>query len=187
MYRLIWRGRFYEVWQRPEALGTPILEHLPLGAGDQAAAVPSCKDVLRLGDEANRAGGVLATVRRPPATVFPLSQASHPVSWATYSGSPDVIYPSRSGTLEATVGVPVAGRYGVWLGGSFRRRLAVSVDGRRVGAARHQLNYPGLYMPFGDVDLTAGSHDVVLRYSPANLSPGSGGPIPSYVGLGRSF
>jgi hypothetical protein len=183
-YRLVWQGRFYDVWQRPAAPGTRILEHLSLGGGDQATGVPKCSDVLRIASEANQAGGSLVAVVRPPAVVFPLSQAAHPTSWATYSGSPAVIYPSRSGTLEAKVSVPTAGRYGVWLGGSFRRHLEVRVDGRLVGQGRHELNHPGVYTPMGEVDFTAGSHDVELRYSPANLSPGSGGAIPPYAALG---
>jgi hypothetical protein len=184
IYRLVWQGRFYDVWQRPVAPRTRILEHLSLGGGDQATAVPRCSDVLRIASEAKRPGGSLVAVIRQPAVVFPLSQAAHPTSWATYSGSPEVIYPSRSGQLQAKVDVPTTGRYGVWLGGSFRRRLKVLVDGRLLGQGQNELNHPGVYTPMGEIELTAGSHDVELLYSPANLSPGSGGAIPSYAALG---
>ena len=53
-YRLVSQGRFYEVWQRPEVVDRPILEHLPLGTDLQPAAVPSCAEVLRLGEVAGR-------------------------------------------------------------------------------------------------------------------------------------
>jgi hypothetical protein len=118
-------------------------------------------------------------VQRPPATVLQLSQASYPSSWQAYSGSPNVVYPSPSGTLSATVASPARGRYGIWLGGSFRRKLELSIDGRRLAAARDRLSHLGVYTPLGARKLAAGVHRVVLRYSAASLRPGSGGaPFP---------
>ena len=113
-------------------------------------------------------------VSRPLATVVGLANSTHPADWTTYSGSPLVIYPSRSGTLEVTASVPTAGR-GLWLAGSFRRQLDVLVDGRPLATARDRLTHPGVVTPFGQLDLTAGRHLVKLRYSSVNLRPGSGG------------
>jgi hypothetical protein len=176
VYRLVWSGRFYSAWQRPDPLRVRILDHLPLGTDVTAAAVPRCAEVLRLARRAAGKGGRLAAVSRPQPIVLALSKGAYPPSWQSYSGSPDVVYPGRSGTLTSTMTVPSAGRYGVWLGGSFRRRLEVLVDGRTIGTRRHQLNHPGDYTPMGNVDLTAGRHSVTLRYSAADLLPGSGGP-----------
>jgi hypothetical protein len=176
VYRLVWSGTFYDVWQRPEPLQVRILDHLPLGTDLTAAAVPHCADVLRLARAAAASGGRLAAVIRPQPIVVPLSSGRFPATWQAYSGSPDVVYPARSGTLTANVMVPTSGRYGVWLGGSFRRWLELSVDGRVIGIRRHQLNHPGDYTPMGKTVLTAGQHFVTLRYSAANLLPGSGGP-----------
>jgi hypothetical protein len=176
VYKLVWKGRYYDVWQRPDPLRTRILEHLPLGGVVQPAAVPRCGDVLRLARLAGHRDGRLAAVRRPPATVLQLSRASYSPTWQSFSRAPDVVYPAPSGTLTASAVVPTTGRYGLWLGGSFRRRLELSVDGQRVADARDQLNRPGEYTPLGDVELRAGLHQVALRYSAANLSPGSGGP-----------
>jgi hypothetical protein len=175
-YALAWSGRYYDVWQRPEPLGLRILEHLPLGTDIQPAAVPRCGEVLRLARLAARNGGRLAAVLRPPATIVALAQTSYPSPWRAFSGSPDVVYPSRSGTLTASVSVPSTGRYGLWLGGSFRRRLEISVDGRSLATERHRLDLPGVYTPLGEVELGGGLHQVVLHYSAANLRPGSGGP-----------
>jgi hypothetical protein len=60
-YRLVWSGRYYEVWQRRP--GPHIAKHLALGGPAQAAAVPRCSAVLRLA----RLPGVteLATAVRP--------------------------------------------------------------------------------------------------------------------------
>ena len=179
VYRLAWSGRYYDVWQRPDQLATHILAHLPLGSGIQPAAVPRCSDVLRIANRAGKERGRLATVQRPRATVLQLSQASYPSSWQAYSGSPNVVYPSPSGTLRATVAIPASGRYGIWLGGSFRRGLKVSIDGRLLANARDRLNHLGVYTPLGDMELAAGTHHVLLRYSAAQLRPGSGGaPFP---------
>jgi hypothetical protein len=174
VYNLVRSGRYYDVWQRPEDAPATIIEHLSLGDDVQASGVPRCKDVTRLARLAGENGGRLAVVFRPAATVLPLSGASRPSTWQADTRS-GLLYPSRSGTLRANVSVPASGRYGVWLGGSFRRQLELSIDGRTVATRRHQLNHPGVYTPLGDIDLDAGRHAVSMRYSAANLRPGSGG------------
>jgi hypothetical protein len=181
VYRLVWSGRNYEVWQRPVSPPASVLEHLPLGRGDQAASVPSCAAVLRLAREASKAGGVLAVVHRSPATVLPLSHASVPAGWKTYTAQPQLVFPNGPGVARVTVVLPSSARYNVWIGGSFRRHLEVLVDGRHVGEARHRLTHPGVYTPLGSLPLAAGTHDVVLRYAADTLRPGSGGAY-SYLG-----
>jgi hypothetical protein len=91
--------------------------------------------------------------------------------------------PCRGGATQlpvrrGPVGVRVArpGRYELWVGGSFRGRLSTLVDGREIGAARHQLSSEGQYVPLGEVALAPGAHTVVLRQTSSWLDPGSGGP-----------
>jgi hypothetical protein len=150
-YRLVSTGRWYEVWQRPEVVATPVLEHLPLGDGVQPAAVPDCREVERLARLAGRDGRIAAVVRRPAVVTEP------------------------AGTDRVTVTVPVAARYGVWVGGSIRRGLQLAVDGVRLSAARHHLDQPGQFTGLGEIPLTAGAHTVTLGYSRGGLRPGSGG------------
>jgi len=149
-YRLVWRGRYYEVWQRPQGPPT-ILQHLPLGSPNQAAGVPRCAEVLRLGS----LGGTLVTATRPEA--IPLG------------------YPPARGELALTVRVPASGEYTAWLGGDWRGLASISVDGRTVGSKRHELNWPGLYTDLGSVRLPAGEHLVRIRYETGGWRPGSGG------------
>jgi hypothetical protein len=149
-YRLVWHGRYYEVWQRPQSPPT-ILQHLPLGSRNQAAGVPRCTDVLRLGS----LGGTLVTATRPQA--IPLG------------------YPPAPGELALTVRVPASGDYTAWLGGDWRGLASISVDGRTVGSKRHELNWPGLYTDLGSVRLPAGEHLVRIRYETGGWRPGSGG------------
>src|SRR5207253_8149527 len=82
MYRLVWSGRYYEVWQRPEAPNVRILARLPLGNPSQPVATPACSDILRL---AGRAGtDRLAAVLRPAATPVELTQGADPATWQVY-------------------------------------------------------------------------------------------------------
>jgi hypothetical protein len=154
-YSLVAAGRYYQVWQRSGAR-TRILDHLSLGDRTQPAAVPSCSDVLRLGRLAAANGGVLATVERPPAIVF-------------------------DGT-NASFGAPSPGRYGVWVGGSFRPRIRVSIDGRPVGNARDVLQWPGNFVRVGEAELNAGRHTFRLDEGSSDLRPGSAGALPWGVG-----
>ena len=173
-YDLVWSGRFYDVWQQ-SASPPQILEHFPLGSGTAASAVPPCGEVHRLARLAAAHDGRLATVVRPRAAVIDLPTTSYPHRWTTWSGDPAAVYPYSPGTLTAVVKLPTGGRYGVYLGGSFRRQLDVAVDARHVVTIRQQLNHPGAYTPLGSLYLKPGIHAVTLTYSNANFWPGSGG------------
>jgi hypothetical protein len=175
IYRLVWHGTYYEVWQRPRKVRRPIIAHVPQGRFNQPATVPSCPTVRALAAVARRAGGTLATVIRPPAIVVSLSDTRHPPTWQTYRDSPGLIYPHTAGTLTTTLSIPTAGSYGVWLGGSFQRALEVWIDRKKLSKKRHRLNNNGAYTPFGKIVLTPGTHDVTLIYTSATLYPGSGG------------
>ena len=83
---------------------------------------------------------------------------------------------SSSSTVEASVDVPVSGRWGVWLGGAYRDRLEADVDGRRIAIRRNHLEHFGEYTQLGELELAPGTHTVTLRYGGADLRPGSGGP-----------
>lgn len=173
-YRLGWSGRFYEVWRRSEA-SAPILGHLSLGNRLRPAATPRCRDVLRLARLALGRGGRLAAVPRSPVTVIQLSRTSIPPTWGISAVDPAVVYPRQSGSIHAIPSLRESGHYDLWLGGSFRGRAELSIDGKLLGASRHRLNEAGEYTPFGEVSLTAGLHRVTVRYGGSDLHPGSGG------------
>jgi len=149
VYHLVWSGRYYEVWQRPEPAPATIVQHVPLGSVSQAAAVPSCAAVKAL------PGRTIATATRPEA--IPL-------------GSP----PPR-GAQTVRVTVPVDGVYTAWIAGDWFGSASISIDGRTVGSRREDLNWPGLYTDLGSAPLAAGGHDVTIRYETGGLHPGSGG------------
>jgi hypothetical protein len=175
-YVPVWSGRWYEVWQRPLQPGR-ILDHLALGTGAGPLGVPACGDVLRLGALAARSGGRLVAAERPQPEVVDLARSRRPASWP--SGAGGTVLPTTSGTLTDAVDVPRRGRYGFWLGGSFRGRVRLLVDGRPVGDVTDQLEETAQLTPLGSAPLAGGRHRVELRYDGPGLRPGSrGAPFP---------
>jgi hypothetical protein len=171
VYSLAWRGRYYDVWQRPDPV-PQILAHLPLGDAVQPAGVPACGEVMQLAELAGPSGRLAAPVRAPDIVVD-FAGVPLPAGWASDSGGH--VYPRKSsGMLAKDFSLPQAGRYAVWLGGSFRGRLRLYLDGRLVAEARNRLR-PAGYEPLGAATLRAGVHRLMLRYGGADLHPGSGG------------
>jgi hypothetical protein len=147
-YRLVWRGRFYDVWHRSTA-----------------------SDPARL-----LSGRSLATPPlQHPALIVGLGRVERPSTWAVAVGAL-VLYPSGSGKLRTSIRLPKGGCHSVWVGGSFRNRLTAVVDGRPIGTRIGQLNNAGQYTFLGGITLAAGVHAIELRYSGDVLAPGSGGP-----------
>jgi hypothetical protein len=180
-YSLVSGGRDYQVWQRPVG-PSRILEHLSLGSRLQPAAIPQCSDVLRLGRLAAARGGVLAAVERPPAIVIDADGTTGaPESFGRYGEPRDVLY-SPGSPVDARFSVPSAGSYGIWVGGSFRTRVRVSIDGRPAGSARNVLQWPGNLVHVADEPLGSGSHTFRVEYGGSDLRPGSAGTPP--FGLG---
>jgi hypothetical protein len=172
VYHLVWRGHWYEVWQRPQAPRRTI-EHLSLGTTLDPAAAPSCRDVLSLAREAVAHRAMLATVAgQQPPTVADVTQSTHPAAWSVDN---DLLAPSGAGTISLDVNVPSPGRYGIWIGGSFRRSLTASIDGRQIGTVTRQLNNSGQWTRLGVGALSGGGDRVTLRYGGSPLAPGSGG------------
>ena len=187
VYRLVSSSRNYELWQRSEIAAEPpgkaIIEHLPLGNTVEPTDVPRCRDVLRL---ARRAGpqGRLATVERPRAVVIDLASIPFPPSWRTVALSQSALLPVTDGSIDNQVDLPRGGRYGFWMGGAFRRKLEVIVDGQRVSSERQQLSHAGHYVPMGEERLSKGVHGLVLKYGDEGLRPGTRGeafPIGPFV------
>jgi hypothetical protein len=175
VYKSAWTGRYYQVWQRP-AGPSPILEHLSLGSRYQPAAVPLCRDVLRLARQAAARSGLLATVVRPPAIVIqPSGLVAAPTSFGSYGEAADTLYLTKKTSLDLPFAADSAGIYGLWIGGSFRSRLRGSIDAKQVGAAHDQLEWPGNFVRLGDARLPAGTHVLRLTYTGPDLSPGSAG------------
>jgi hypothetical protein len=168
-YRLAYRARFYDVWQKRAP--DPV-QHVALGDPLQPGAVPRCSLVRKV---AGAGGTRLAYVERPFLPVMPVVTAHHPRFWTPDGADPTNLRPYGAGTLTGSLSVPAAGRYTVWVQGSFGRGFTVLVDGRRVGVVKNQLNPRGQFDSAGTVTLAAGRHTIQLVRPSGNLSPGDGG------------
>ena len=183
IYSLRFSGRYYDVWQRPPRL-TAIIKHLSLGSRFQPAGVLDCAKVMDLAQQASAANGLLAAFPRPEAIVFEDGHVGVPTEYGPY-GEPDPTLLYRATNAYERVlhfTVPSAGRYNLWVGGSFSSTLTMYIDGREVGQQSNQTEWPGNLLSFGSAELTRGTHTLGIRHSGPDLGPGSAARQP--FGLG---
>jgi hypothetical protein len=190
-FRRTFRGDWYEIWERDPK--RRVIRHLPLGVDATTArcgpirlndgteqrpepcptrpvAAPVCRQIEMLAAEARSSGARLVAARRPaPIVVDPLS-GRFPSTWIRGAGE---VRATTPGTLVTSVAVPRAGRYEVWLGGSFGRGFEVWIAGRRVGRVKNSLSNRGQFTRVGDITLARGNHPVEIRFGNASLAPGS--------------
>ncbi len=194
LYSLVWRGRYYELWQRPARARARLLSHIPYGEsnklpycgvaqnrpGVQAplcsanpAATPPCAQIEHLGATAAREHAELVAYQRPQPIVARGDQTRWPAPWV-HDGASRTLWPNTPGTAVAQINVYGNQHYELWLGGSFSRGFEVSVDGHFLGRVKDELLSIGGYAPVADVFLTPGIHVFALTYPHSDLTPGSG-------------
>ena len=144
-YRLVWQGRWYEVWQRRP--GDAVLAHLPLGGQLEPGGVSPCAGVARLA----RLGRAEAPAR-PTNLIWPLDSAT-----------------------ALTIRLVRGGAYRLWVGGSVRGTLTARVDGAKLGRVSGQLQNAGQWLDLGSTELAAGTHRIALTLELPALRPGTGG------------
>jgi hypothetical protein len=178
-YQLVSSGRWYDVWQRAITPSPRVISHLPLGDDVNSGAVPKCAEVLALARRAADNGGRLATVRSSPAALITLRSMRHPAGWEPPTEGVNYVLPDSSGTAVSVTNLDSPGRYGVWIGGSFRGKVEIAVDGRSAGSMRNRLSHGGSYAELGSLTLGAGRHVVTLHYQRGFFHPGNAGsPFP---------
>jgi hypothetical protein len=162
-WTLAWRGRYYDVWER--APGARILQHVES---------PTCADVQRLA----KLGPLVGAPSAPVPLLFNLGSVPQPKGWTTVEGDTEIVVPTDHGAVASFLDVPVGGRYAVWMGGTFGGAVDVLVDGRTVAGGHNRPDWPGLWAPLGDVQLTPGRHVVIVRYRAGSWTPGTHGGSP---------
>jgi hypothetical protein len=101
------------------------------------------------------------------------AKARHSPGWVVDPGNPLGLVPVSPGTVQGTLTVPRAGRFDLWLEGSFGRGYTVSVDGRRIGAVAYALNGREESELVATLQLAAGRHGVTLVRAGGDLRPGN--------------
>jgi hypothetical protein len=182
-FRLVRRGRFYDVWERQSS--PEVLAHEPVGVMNrryavslaQAGSVAGCGQLAALAARARREGGRLAYVERPDVPVLSPHVMVRPPEWPPFGGDPlSVTTYGPPGTAAAAVEVPRAGRYQVWVQGRFDRALSVDVADRRVGkVGPRELGPAGQAFRIGAIDLQAGRAGIVVTRPDNDLAPGDAG------------
>ena len=114
IYRLIWQGRYYQLWQRPAHPVRRILEHVPLGESNTLAycgsavgseqplcsvdpvATPPCKQVQGIAAQAQREHAQLVAYQRPEPLVARADEGHAPGSW-TDDAAAHILIPTSPG------------------------------------------------------------------------------------------
>jgi hypothetical protein len=191
IYRLIWQGRYYQLWQRPAHPARNILEHVFLGESStlpycgnsqtgptrplcsvDPVSIPSCGQVLGLGREALREHAELVAYQRAAPIVARGDGSVWPRGWVDEPSARTLI-PTTPGQAVTHIAVASSQTYELWLDGEFSRGFEVSVDGHHVGRVKDELSGFAAYVPLAAIFLAAGVHTVALTYPHANLTPGS--------------
>jgi hypothetical protein len=192
IYRLVWQGRYYQLWQRPVEPTTRILEHVPLGEQTKLpycgraergreeplcsinpVAIPPCSQVEALGRRALKDAAVLVAYQRPEPIVVRGDQTLWPGAWL-HNFEEHSLTPTTPGTAVSHIRTVSAQSYELWLGGNFARGFEVSVDGEHVGTVRNRLIPFKGYAHVADMFLAPGVHTVGITYPHSSLAPGSG-------------
>jgi hypothetical protein len=187
-YEPIWRGRYYELWQRPAVPSRHILEHIPLGESNarpycgnaqnaqvaplcsiDAVAVPPCAQIRTLGAHALADHAELVAYQRPEPIAIHGDESLWPRTWF-HDSEARTLTPAAPGLAVSHIAIASNQIYQLWLNGNFARGFEVSVDGRSVGRLKDKFGYQHV----ADVFLTRGVHTFVFTYPHSDLTPGSG-------------
>ena len=171
-FERVWRGRFYEIWQRP--LEDRLIEHLSVGTFRDPSGPADCNEVRRLADRALEEGGELVFAPRPRNLLVVPAYHRLPAGWYPDATEGIVLIPRGPGDITMLTDVP-AGEYDLWAEGSFGRGVDVRVDGRSQATIRDQLNGRGAAEHVSRVRLEGGSHRFELLRGGGDLRPGNGG------------
>ncbi|MDQ3678563.1 MAG: DUF3488 domain-containing protein, partial [Actinomycetota bacterium] len=173
-FRRVWRGRYYDLWQRQ---GRPrVIRHNALGPDVLHPAQRVSRTTARAwGVRARRLHAQIAVAPRQRVSRILPFDVDKPVLWNPFPLYPGALVTSGPADFDVAIRVPRSGRYRVWIEGSFARRLSLRIDDRFVGNTRASLENPGAYQRIGTVWLKRGRHRLRISQGGGDLWPGSGG------------
>jgi hypothetical protein len=170
-YRLLWQGRYYQVWGRRSAVSAA-LEHVGL-SGSPAA---QCATIQRVAQAAGAVSGERLVASQAPTTVrIALARSAHPSDWGRERKALVMGHP---GTLRARFTLPSAGTWDMWVQGDIMPTVRLTVDGRPFASISGQLSGNSLVpdtISAIPVQLAAGAHSLTLTRTSPGLGPGETG------------
>jgi hypothetical protein len=192
IYRPVWIGRYYQLWQRQRCprrassntfpSANPTRDHTaaaatgrpnqPLCSIEPVASLP-CTEVQGLARKALAEHAELLAYQRPAPIVVRADQGVWQTAWF-HDPEARTLTPTIPGAAVGHITVASAQGYELWLDGSFARGFDVSVDGRPVGRVKNQLGDFSGYVHLADLSLDSGAHTFVLTHPHADLTSGSG-------------
>ena len=193
IWTLVWQGRYYQLWQRPEPAPSTILEHVPYGEENihpycgnaengrteslcsvPSVSIPSCPQLHRFARQASEQHGHLLAYQRAEPVFARGDDVLWPGRWVHEPASHSLT-PTTPGTAVGHLAVPSSQRYELYLNGAFGGRgLEVRVDGRKLGTVKHQLSGFISSIPVAAIYLPAGVHKFEYTYPNADPTPGNG-------------
>jgi hypothetical protein len=170
-YRLLWQGRYYQVWgRRPGAHAA--LEHVQLAGSPRA----QCATLERVARSAGAASAARLVAAQAPTIVrIPFQRSEHPPDWGHERKALVMGHP---GTLRAHFALPAAGTWDVWVQGDIMPTVRLSVDAHHLASISGQLSGNSLVpdtVPAIPVELAAGAHSLTLTRTSPGLGPGETG------------
>jgi hypothetical protein len=166
-YRRLYLGHYYEVWRAPKGIPA-VVEHLSLGDDVDPTGAVDCAAVRKLA--ARPGGGQLVAAVRPSPLVVMARDMRLPSGWPVLPNG--WVGALGAGDLQGELSAP-AGRYRVWVRGTFGRGVDVRVDGRTVGRAEDVQTREQMALA-GEARLGGGSHRIELVRGGAGPGPGNG-------------
>ncbi len=172
-FRLVWVGRYYEVWRRnTDGRGARrVLMHLPLGAEGDPGGQVKCEMLRAQLARVGRRRQTIKLVGAPVPEMVRLDprRAALSPNWTLV---PQGVALNGPGTLTARVRLVSDGRWLIWVGGNVSRRVAVLIDGRRIGEVSYESGNAGNYLGPIEDKFTKGVHSVTLLKGGGSLRPG---------------
>ncbi len=169
-YRLVYLSGYYEVWQRDQPAAR-ISTLVPVPAPPRAHNIAVCAN---LAAAARKAGpGARIAYMPQPAGYLQLDDSNMKLSGG-FAPSGGVIEATGAGRATAEQPVPVAGRYDLFMEGSYGRPVDVVIDGKHVATAAYQVSYPAAWIQVGSIHVSAGVHRIELVRGGISLHAGNG-------------
>lgn len=169
-YRLVERTRFYEVWRRNPG-PTRVDGHVALARTLAERSISYCRQIGTL-SKFSSSFRLRWALANDPAVWIPTEGTWTPGWQPDPAGS--ALFTRGPGHADGTVRLARAGRYHLWLTGSFERPVQVLLDGRRIATIGSLPDYADEAVPVTVLNLDSGAHRVQIRRGGGSLRPGNG-------------